>query len=147
MKQSTQLFSKVFPLVMLLLFSCMAGNGVSSQSSEPEPFQFDDGKELRSRMQQLAYELQILDWYLMNEEDEQINLQEEVLEGLQDIEVLASSLQQNEISASHQFLYDGMEEFLISVREARILAENGDARSTLVTGIVNACSNCHNENR
>ncbi|MBT4582884.1 MAG: hypothetical protein HOD07_12530, partial [Gammaproteobacteria bacterium] len=108
---------------------------------------YADGEELRSRMHQLAWELQQLDLALVTELDNNPAFQREVTDTLSNIERIAGYLQSGDISSRHTFLEDGMDRFLTDVRRARTDATLGSPRYYMAGRISGACVNCHNANR
>lgn len=128
----------------LMLSSCTNNGGSFPQAADAPPFDYVDGEELRSRMHQLAFELQRLDMDLVSDYDEDAPFQESVVESLGDIERIAQSLQSGDLSIRHPFLMDGMDDFLRDVSRAKRNAER--SRYYMAGRISGACATCHRAN-
>ncbi len=133
----------VFALILLPLFltACSKNEGAFPHATNPPPFDYADGEELRSRMHQLAYALQRLDRALADDDDEGGPDRQSIVGNLRDIERIAESLQTGDLSARHPFLLDGMDRFLADVNRARRDAARD--RYYMAGRITGACISCH----
>ena len=130
-----------------VLVACnSSGNAGFPQIASPPPFDYADGEELRSRMHQLAFELQRLDTTLMLESSGGFVTQEQVVDSLENIERIGGLLRDGDMSMRHVFLRDDMENFLLTVRTARMGAEANPPRYYQAGGVSGACLNCHRIN-
>lgn len=133
-------------VVMLVLAACSnSGNGFPGIANPPN-FDFADGEELRSGMHQLAYELQKLDIVLMADTDNRPDYQQSVISSLQNIERIAGSIREGDISARHPFLRGDMDRFLADVSRARADASRGSSRYYMAGRVSGACVTCHRAN-
>lgn len=131
-------------LLCLLLAACDSNGGAFPHVTNPPPFDYADGEELRSRMHQLAFALQRLDGSLVPEYDERPPFQQSVVDNLRDIERIGESLKFGDLNSKHPFLVVDMDRFLADVRRAR-----GDAsrnRYYMAGRIAGACVSCHTSN-
>lgn len=129
------------------LLACSGSGAGFPQIAEPPPFDYIDGQELRSRMHQLAFELQMLDLSLMTSDDSRPELQDEVLGSLRDIERIANLLREGDMSTTHTFLQADMDYFLTTVQRARMNVESNPPRYYMAGRVSGACVNCHRANR
>lgn len=129
------------------LLACSTNGDSFPRIAAPPAFDYINGEELRSRMHQLAFEVQQLDLSLANEYDDRPDFQRDVVRSLQNIERIAGLLQSGEIPANHPFLRDDMRRFLGDVRKARTDASMGSPRYFMAGRILGACVNCHQQNR
>jgi hypothetical protein len=113
----------------------------------PPGFDIESGQPLNSRMQQLGIALQQLDLSLASRADQPANLQQQVIGSLQEIERIAGFLQAGDVSTSHPFLRDDMNEFLVDVRQARQAVSTNPPRYYMAGRITGKCINCHRANR
>lgn len=142
------LFQSILLLIAATsLLACSNNGGSFPRIANPPAFDYINGEELRSRMHQLAFEVQQLDLSLANEFDDRPALQRDVVSSLQNIERIAGLLQSGEIPANHPFLRDDMNRFLTDVRRARTDASLGSPRYFMAGRILGACVNCHQQNR
>ena len=127
--------------LFFLLASCSSNEGAFPHATNPPPFDYADGEELRSRMHQLAFALQRLDRALADDYDEGGPDRQSVVRNLRDIERIAESLQTGDLSTRHSFLAEGMERFLADVKRAgRDAARDRYYMAGRVSG---ACVSCH----
>lgn len=126
--------------------ACSSGNGAFPQIANPPPFDFVDGEQLRSRMHQLAFEVQRLDMALVSGENNDRFMQPAIVESLQNIERLAKVIRSDELSVRHTFLQDDMERFISTVGRARMSAESSSPRYADAARVTGACVNCHQIN-
>jgi len=130
-------------IVGLVLVACSNNPNGFPQIASPPPFDYADGDELRSRMHQLAFELQQLDLALMTETDSRPTFQQEIVSNLQDIERIGTSLQTGDLSTRHPFLRDKMAGFLADVSRARRDAAMNPPRLYMAGRVSGGCVNCH----
>ena len=144
-----KIYTRLLVLLAAIFFltACSVNGNAFPQIANPPAFDYADGEELRSRMHQLAWELQQLDLALVTELDNNPAFQREVTDTLSNIERIAGYLQSGDISSRHTFLEDGMDRFLTDVRRARTDATLGSPRYYMAGRISGACVNCHNANR
>lgn len=126
-----------------LLAGCSASDQGFPAIADPPPFDYADGDELRSRMHQLAFELQQLDLALASRSDDSPNLQQDVRSSLNDIERIGGLLQSGDLASKHPFLQDDMDRFLDDVRRAQSDAESSQPRYYMAGRISGSCMNCH----
>ncbi|MFM1895293.1 MAG: hypothetical protein RLZZ385_367 [Pseudomonadota bacterium] len=134
-------------LALASLAACTSDTGAFPRIANPPPFDFVDGQELRSRMHQLAFELQELDLALAADTDGRPDFQQMIVGNLRDIERIASTLQEGDLSSRHTFLQDGMDNFLADVGRARRDAEQSTPRYYMAGRVSGACVNCHRSSR
>lgn len=139
--------STVLLIAAISLLACSTNGDSFPRIANPPAFDYINGEELRSRMHQLAFEVQQLDLSLANEFDDRPDFQRDVVSSLQNIERIAGLLQSGEIPANHPFLRDDMGRFLNDVRRARTDASLGSPRYFMAGRILGACVNCHQQNR
>ncbi len=133
------------PLALLLsglLFACAGGAGFP-QIASPPPFDYADGEELRSRMHQLAFELQELDLVMISDDNRDARFQQDVVNSLRDIERIGGMLRETDLSSRHRFLLDDMGRFLNTVSRARQSAERAVPDYYSAGRVSGACVNCH----
>ena len=128
----------------LSLTSCADNGAGFPQVADAPPFDYVDGEELRSRMHQLAFELQWLDSALVTEYDESPISSQSIVDKLRNIERIGKSLQSGDLSTKHPFLMDGMNSFLADVSRAQWDAERN--RYYMAGRIAGACVICHRAN-
>lgn len=129
-------------ILCLLLTSCTNGGAGYPQVADAPPFDYVDGAELRSRMHQLAFELQRLDAALDVEYDDQYSsIQQSVVDNLRNIERIGEALQSGDLRARHPFLIDEMDIFLADVKRAQWDASRN--RYYMAGRISVACASCH----
>ena len=128
-------------LLCLLLASCSDNEGAYPHMTNPPPFDYADGEELRSRMHQLAFALQRLNRDLATHYDERPPFQQSVVSNLRDIERIGETLQFGDLNSKHPFLADGMDRFLDDVRRAQRDASR--SRYYMAGRIAGACVSCH----
>jgi len=133
--------------IALGITACSSGNGAFPQIANPPPFDYADGEELRSGMHQLAFELQRLDAALMAQEIEDSYSQQEVIQSLRNIERIAGTIREGDMSSRHTFLRDDMSSFLTAVSRARMNAEANPGRFYMAGRVSGACVNCHRANQ
>lgn len=140
-------FLSMLGLLSVFLVSCSnSGEAGFPQIASPPPFDFIDGEDLRSRMHQLAFELQRLDVALMTGESGDTFEQQQIVQTLQNIERIASLIRENELSVRHTFLSDDMAGFISTVSRARKSAESNPPQFYMAGRVSGACVNCHRVN-
>lgn len=138
--------SIIVVFVLAAATACSSGGGGFPQIANPPPFDFVDGAQLRSRMHQLAFEVQRLDMALMAGEQNDSYMQPAIVESLQNIERLAGVIREDELSVRHTFLQDDMARFISTVTRARMSAESSSPRYSEAARVTGACVNCHQVN-
>lgn len=141
-RASKNLFQFFFIIITAFaLSSCTSNDGGFPQIADAPPFDYADGEELRSRMHQLAFELQNLDRELAIEYDERQPDQSSVVDNLRNIDRIATSLQSGEIDEKHPFLAESMGKFLSDVERAEWDASRN--RYYMAGRIAGSCVSCH----
>ena len=145
-----------FPSILrsLLLFStimlisgCSDFAGAVRTITYPPDFKYVTGQELRSRMEQMAFQLQLLDQALAENNVVRPAQQQQVLGSLGNIRRIASNLQAGEAGSSHPFLQDFMKEFVSDVEQARNTAALDPPSYYFAGRVAGGCVNCHRVNR
>ncbi|MDN4504050.1 hypothetical protein QX776_16680 [Alteromonadaceae bacterium BrNp21-10] len=113
----------------------------------PPDFKYVTGQELRSGMDKLAYQLQMLDSAVIDNKQEPTIQQQKVLESLRKIEKIALGLQANEAGSSHPYLQNDMSEFVKTVSRAKTAASFEKPQYYLAGRVSGGCTNCHKINR
>lgn len=139
--------SLVLGLIAFPLAACSDFSGAFRQFNYPSDFNYVNGQELSSRMQQLAYELQQLDLALAAEHDERPDLQQHVVGILLDIERIGGNLEASDTRSDHPFLQDDMDTFLADVRQARVGTSLNPPRYYMAGRVSGGCVNCHRVDR
>jgi cytochrome c553 len=141
-------------LGMILLLSAafvMSGcNDIATMARKvtyPPDFNYVSEQEFRSQMDQLAFQLQLLDRALVTSNSEPSIQQQQVLDALRNMERIGSSLQAGEAGSSHPFLQDFMKDFMTDVEKARTAAAVDPASYYRAGRIAGGCVNCHEVNR
>lgn len=133
-------------IALAAIGACSSGNGGFPQIANPPPFDFVDGAQLRSRMHQLAFEVQRLDMALMAGEGDNSFAQPAIVESLKNIERIAGVIREDELSVRHTFLQNDMARFISTVSKARMSAESSSPRYSEAARVTGACVNCHQVN-
>lgn len=127
---------------LLFLLACTNNNdGSFPQVADAPPFDYADGDELRSRMHQLAFELQRLDNALAIDYDESQPSNNAIVDNLRNIERIAKTIQSAELSIKHPFLVDDMNKFIADVNRAEWDASRN--RYYMAGRVSGACVTCH----
>lgn len=113
----------------------------------PPDFKYVTGDELRSNMNQLAYQVQLLDNALAGIDTEQFSQLQQVLGALRNIEKIGSRLQVGDEGTNHPFLQDFMRDFVSDVGRARNAASSNPPNYYLAGRVSGGCVNCHKVNR
>lgn len=133
-------------IALAAVAACSSGSGGFPQIANPPPFDFVDGAQLRSRMHQLAFEVQRLDVALLAGEENDSYMQSAIVDSLRNIERLADVIREDELSVRHTFLQDDMARFISTVSRARMSAEGSSPRYAEAARVTGACVNCHQVN-
>ena len=134
-------------VAVFALAGCSTDTDSFPQIANPPPFDFADGEDLRSSMHQLAFELQQLDMALLDAYVDRPSFQRQIVDSIQNIERIATYVQETDMAVRHPFLLDDMDRFLGDVRRARMDAERSVPRYYMAGRISGGCINCHSENR
>jgi len=146
----------LFLLWAIILLGAIAGisgcddfTAVVRKATYPPDFKYVTGQELRSRMDELAYQLQRLNQALVDNESGQAkpDQQQQVLTILSNIERIGSSLQAGEAGSNHPFLQDYMKNFLSIVAQASNGASLNPPSYYFVGRIAGGCISCHRAHR
>ena len=113
----------------------------------PPDFKYVTGDELRSSMNRLAYQVQLLDNALAGIDSEQFTQLQLILDALRNIEKIGSSLQAGDAGSSHPFLQDYMRDFVSDVGKARDAASLNPPNFYFAGRVSGGCVNCHKVNR
>lgn len=113
----------------------------------PPDFKYVSGQELRSDMQRLAFQLQLLDQALTEENAPPSDQQQRVLATLRTIGTISGNLQAGDAGSNHPFLYDHMSNFVNDVGQAYSTASLDPPRYYLAGRVSGSCVNCHRVNR
>ncbi len=98
-------------------------------------------------MEQMAFQLQLLDQALAENNVVRPAQQQQVLGSLGNIRRIASNLQAGEAGSSHPFLQDFMKEFVSDVEQARNTAALDPPSYYFAGRVAGGCVNCHRVNR
>jgi len=140
-------------MLLLPVLSAIGGCGDSDiaamvrKVTYPPDFKYVTGDELRSSMNQLAYQVQLLDNALAGIDSEQFTQLQLVLDALRNIEKIGSSLQAGDAGSSHPFLQDYMRDFVSDVGKARDAASLNPPNFYFAGRVSGGCLNCHKVNR
>ncbi|MEX2367606.1 MAG: hypothetical protein WD601_13465 [Pseudohongiellaceae bacterium] len=132
---------------IVLSSSCSNIAETIRQFTYPPDFQYVTQDELRTEMDQLAYQLQILDTTLAVQEAGESVEQEQVVNTLRNIQRIGTGLQAGGAGSSHPFLQDYMRDFVATVTRARSAAMLDPPRYYLAGRVAGGCINCHRVNR
>lgn len=137
----------VLVAITLALGACRDTAELIRQVTYPPDFRYVSQDELRSRMDQLAFQLQLLDEALGPRAAEPPAAQEQVVGILRNIERIAGSLQAGDAGSNHPFLEDHMGSFVSEVSQARLAADANPPSFYLAGRVAGGCVNCHRINR
>lgn len=126
-----------------ILTACSGSSGGFPQVNSPPPFDYADGTELRSGMHQLAYASQRLDSALLSENPRDEGMRLAVMASLRDIERIASDLQQSDLSTTHNFLRNDMQNFQSIVSRAIRDAGRNPPNFSTAGRVSGSCVSCH----
>ena len=113
----------------------------------PPDFKYVTAQELRSNMEQLALQMQLLDFALKPENSDKTAQQQQVLDSLGKIQKIGVGLQAGDAGATHPFLQDMMRNFVDDIRRARTAASMEPPKYYLAGRVSGGCINCHKANR
>jgi hypothetical protein len=113
----------------------------------PPDFKYVTAKELRSNMEQLALQMQLLDFALKPDNSDKTTQQQQVLDALGKIQKIGVGLQAGDAGATHPFLQDMMRNFVDEIRRARTAASMEPPKYYLAGRVSGGCINCHKANR
>ena len=113
----------------------------------PPDFKYVTAQELRSNMEQLALQMQLLDFALKPENSDKTLQQQQVLDALAKIQKVGVGLQAGDAGATHPFLQDMMTNFVDDIRRARTAASMEPPKYYLAGRVSGGCINCHKANR
>ncbi len=137
-------------MILATMIFMMGGCGdfaaVVRKVTYPPDFKYVTGDELRSQMEQMAFQLQLLDQALMQDKNEQ-SVQQQVLNALGNIERIGSGLQAGDAGSNHPFLQDSMKNFVSVVGQAREAASMNPPQYYYAGKVAGGCVNCHKINR
>ena len=136
----------VLSATIMLFSGCSDFAGAVRKITYPPDFKYVTGQELRSRMEQMAFQLQLLDQALTGSNTGQ-PAQQQVLGSLRNIERISANLQAGEAGSSHPFLQDFMTEFVADVERARNAAALDPPSYYFAGRLAGGCVNCHKVNR
>lgn len=125
------------------LAACGNSGGGFPQVNSPPPFDYADGANLRSGMHQLAYASQRLDSALLMQGSTDEATRLNVVDSLRDIQRIANELQRGDLSTTHNFLRNDMQNFQSIVSRAIRDAESNPPRFTAAGRVSGSCVNCH----
>lgn len=134
-------------LTTLTIVGCSDFAAAIRTVTYPPDFKYVTGQQLRSRMDQMAFQLQLLDQALAENNTGRPVQQQQVLGSLRNIERIASSLQAGEAGSSHPFLQDFMQDFVIGIEQARNNAALDPPSYYFAGRVAGGCVNCHKVNR
>jgi hypothetical protein len=130
---------------VLTIGACSDPGAMIRKATYPPDFKYVSGQELRSRMNQLAYQVQLLDGALADSSNPA--QRQEVLDTLRNIERIGVSLRAGEAGSNHPFLKDFMGNFVSDVSQARLAVSMDPPRYYIAGRVAGGCVNCHKVNR
>ena len=135
---------KLLPLLLsLALAACNESSDTALTETNPAPeFSYKPGDELGSHMEQLGYQLALLDRELDANEYNQIE-QDEVVAILREMEIIGSSFMTEDAGESHRFLQEDVAALIDSIINARRAASDQPPRYYLAGKVAGGCVNCH----
>jgi len=143
-------------IIVIVGSSIMAG--CSSQFSEsmrkytyPPGFKYTKSEDLRSEMAKLAQQMLLLD-ELLNSRYQQTpsaapNQRQQVLQILQNMGRIASSLVEGDAGGNHPFIQDHLQDFVAKVNQAKAAATLQEPNYYFAGKVSGGCTNCHKVNR
>ena len=147
MRTASRLYFTVLVLSFTGISACGDTAALIRKVTYPPDFKYVSGEELRSNMDQLAFQLNLLDQALTDAEPDNTVQQGQVIEILRAIERVSGGLQTGDAGANHPFLQDYMSNFVADVQQARFAASQNPPRYYLAGRIAGSCVNCHQANR
>jgi hypothetical protein len=144
MKESRML---LLVAVMVVISGCTNTAAMIRKATYPPDFKYVSGQELRSKMNELAFQVQVLDQALLANDDDPASRREEVLTTLRNIERIGVGLRAGEGGSNHPYLQDFMSNFVSDVVQAQLAITMSPPRYYLAGRITGGCTNCHKVNR
>ena len=143
------IFRAILLLTLFTMSGCSGGDitAMVRKLTYPPDFKYVTGDELRSSMNQLAYQVQLLDNALAGVDTEGFIQLQQVLSALRNIEKIGSGLQVGDTGSNHPFLQDYMRDFVSDVEKARHAASSSPPNYYLAGRVSGGCVNCHKVNR
>lgn len=135
----------ILPLLLtsLALAACSERPETTRNETRSGPdISYETGQALDSHMDQLGYQLALLDRELVANEYNQID-QDEVVAILQEMEIISSSFMAEDGGESHRFLQEDATAFIDSLIGARRAASDRPPRYYLAGKVAGSCSSCH----
>jgi len=144
--------------IVVLIMGSSTMVGCSSQFAEsmrkftyPPGFKYTQPAELRSDMAKLAQQMLLLDEILINPYEQTQggaeDQRQQVLQVLQNMGRIASSLIEGETGGNHPFIQEHMQEFVAKVDQARAAVSLQEPNYYYVGKVSGGCTNCHKVNR
>ena len=149
-QQPLFVFRAILLLTMLFAISGCGDGDITAlirKVTYPPDFKYVTGDELRSNMNQLAYQVQLLDNALAGVDSEKFSQLEQVLTALRNIEKIGTGLQAGDAGSSHPFLQDYMSDFVRDVGKARDAVSLNPPNYYFAGRVSGGCVNCHKVNR
>lgn len=146
MKKFTQkslLQLSVLIALIAALAACNNSGGGFPPVNSPPPFDYANGANLRSGMHQLAYASQRLDSALLVQDARDEATRLSVVDSLEDIQRIANELQRSDLSATHSFLRNDMQNFQSIVSRAIRDAQSNPPNFSTAGRVSGSCVNCH----
>jgi len=133
--------------LILALVACSDFAGTVPEVTYPSKFNYVNREEITSRMHVFRYEIQQLDLALAHESKALLDRQQQVVDILDNIGHIASSIQADVAGSNHPFLQNDMATFLATVGQARTAATLNPPRYYGAGVVSGGCINCHLTNR
>ncbi|MFT4937701.1 MAG: outer membrane murein-binding lipoprotein Lpp [Paraglaciecola sp.] len=141
-------YLSIFFSSILLLAGCSNDFSAAVRKvTYPPDFKYVTAKELRSNMEQLASQMQLLDSALKQDNSEKTAQQQQVVDALGEIQKIGVGLQAGDAGATHPFLQDMMVDFVDNIRRARNAASMEPPKYYLAGRVSGGCMNCHKVSR
>jgi hypothetical protein len=144
--------------IVVLLMGSLTTVGCSSQFAKsmrkltyPPGFKYTQPAELRSDMAKLAQQMLLLDEVLINPykqtQDGEEGQRKQVLQVLQNMGRIASTIMEGETGGNHPFIQEHMQDFVAVVDQARSAASLQEPNYYFAGKVSGGCTNCHKVNR
>ena len=127
-------------LLCVIITACSNNANYYAQVTDAPALDYTGYQKFRSRMHQLAFELQVLDSFLIDEYDEGPLPQQLIVDSLRNIERIAQALEPGDLNSMHPFLLQHRDRLLSDVKAARMDAER--YRYYMADRISGACASC-----
>jgi|SaaInl0LU_22_DNA_1037365.scaffolds.fasta_scaffold09428_2 hypothetical protein len=152
MKKTHKTLSGIVILACFLVVSCSSQIAESVRKvTYPPDFSYTKPADLRSDMDQLAYQMSKLDQALAIPVSSDANTNEiqrqQVLSTLRNMGRIAANLKGSDTGANHPFMQDYMQEFIAKIDAARGGAAIEPPRYYNAGKLSGGCTNCHKVNR